>query len=376
MLNAPWWLMPGVMFGINLYVKSKKDAKFLYILAPEGEVKKLPVIMAIGKAEKAEALPAPPGGYRWKEITLTYSVSPFSPPSDTKVHVLEQWLNGAPKPGGATMSDYDELQGFKWGGETSPGAGSFLTAEYLRPGVSPRGGVSDLSDLIPREEVLYAPTTGHDFGALGHRRGGGGGHRHHHRGGGRGWGGGWGGGYWGPGPLYAEDLPVIIVEGQERRMTAAEWEEYKKKKEEEKKKKALSSFVDAEALSTAPSFGSSPDDVDVMDGIADFGRLAPNDYSADAGTFMGKVEESVQSAFDAMKGELRAKGLMLKQIPTNQAVVGDFVVTAECKLCTIQGHQQGGLVLREIHPGKGQLWHYKPGVDAPFACAFGVRRAW
>lgn len=381
MLNAPWWLMPGVMFGVNLWIKSRGDGQKLWLMKSEEEVKSIPVIVAAGQAEKGKELPAPPGGHRWKEILLTYSVSPFSPPSEVRINVLEKWLNDAPKPGGAGfMSDYEMLQGFQWNGQVSPGAGAFLTAEYMAPGASPRGAASPLGLLIPREQVLYMPTTVHDVGdsTLGKHKGGGGGHHHHHGGGrrgGRGWGGGpWGGWGWGyPGPLYAEDLPVIIVEGQERRMTEEEWEAEKKRREEAKKKKALSSFVDAEALSGGPSFGQGPDDIDFRP-MSAFGALAPNTYATDWRSFMGGVDKAVKTAFDAMQGELKAKGFKLVKVPTNQAVVGDFVVTAECKLCTIAGHQQGGIVLREIHPNKGQLWHYVPGQDPPFACAFGIRR--
>jgi hypothetical protein len=368
--------MPSVMFGINLYIKSRGDGQKLWLMKTEEEVKSIPVIVAAGQAEKGAELPHPPGGYRWKEIVLTYAVSPFTAPSEVKINVLEKWLNDVPKPGGAGyMNSYDDLQGFQWSGTVSPGASSFLTAEYMAPNMSPR--MSGLELLVPRTDVLYAPTTTHDIGALGKGgKGGGGGGHHHHGGGrrgGRGWGGGWG--WWGPGPLYAEDLPVIIVDGQERRMTEAEWEAEKKRREEEaKKKKALASFVDAESLSSGAQFGQGPDDIS-FNPMNAFGALTPNTYETDWRSFMGDVDKAVKTAFDAMKSELKAKGLRLAQIPTNQAVVGDFVVTAECKLCTIAAnHAQGGLVLREIHPNKGQLWRYQPGIDPPFACAFGIRR--
>lgn len=374
MLNAPWWLMPGTMFLVNAWIKSRGDEGKLWLMKTEDEVKQIPVIVAAGQAEKGKDLPPAPGGYRWKEVVLTYSVSPFSAPSEVKVNVLEKWLNDAPKPGGAGyMDQYEQLQGFQWNGEVSPGAGAFLTAEYMAPGASPRGSASPLALLIPREQVLYAPATAPDFGVLG--KGGGGGHHHHGGGGrrgGRGWGGGWG---WGApwGPLYAEDLPVIIVDGQEHKMTEAEWEAEKKRREEAKKKKALASFVDAESISSGAQFGQGPDDIE-FNRMSMIEALAPNTYETDWKSFMGDVGKSVNKAFEAMKGELKARGLRLTQIPTNQAVVGDFVVTAECKLCTIAGNQQGGLVLREIHPNKGQLWHYVPGQDPPFACAFGIRR--
>jgi len=370
-LNAPWWLMPGTMFLVNAWIKSRGDEGKLWLMKTEDEVKQIPVIVAAGQAEKGKDLPPAPGGYRWKEVVLTYSVSPFSAPSEVKVNVLEKWLNDAPKPGGAGyMDQYEQLQGFQWNGQVSPGAGAFLTAEYMAPGASPRGGPSPLALLIPREQVLYMPTTVPDIGQLG-KGGGGGGHHHHHGGrGGRGWGGGWGPG-WGWGPLYAEDLPVIIVEGQERKMTEEEWEAEKKRRE---KKKALASFVDAESISSGAQFGQGPDDISFRP-MSVIEALAPNTYETDWKSFMGDVGKSVNKAFEAMKGELKARGLRLTQIPTNQAVVGDFVVTAECKLCTIVGnHAQGGLVLREIHPNKGQLWRYVPGQDPPFACAFGIRR--
>lgn len=375
MLNAPWWLMPGTMFLVSQWIKSRANGAKLYLMKTEEEVKAVPVIVAVGQAAKAKELPPAPGGFRWKEIVLTYSVSPFSAPSEAKINVLEKWLNNAPHPGGTgAMSDYDTLQGFQWGGEVSPGAGAFLTAEYLKPGASPRGAASPLGVLIPREQVLYMPTTGPDFGTLG--KGGGGGHHHHGGGrGGRGWGGGWGPGWgwWGPGPLYAEDLPVIIVEGQERKMTEEEWEALKKKREEEKKKKkALASFVDSESLSSGAQFGQGPDDIEFRP-MSDIHSMYPNTYETDWKSFMG-MGDTIKSVWASMKDELAAKGFRLVQIPTNQAIVGDFVVTADCKLCTIAGHQQGGLVLREIHPKKGQLWHYVPGQDPPFACAFGIRR--
>jgi len=373
-LNAPWWLMPGTMFLVNAWIKSRGDGAKLWLMKTEDEVKQIPVIVAAGQAEKGAVLPAPPGGYRWKEIVLTYSVSPFSAPSEVRVNVLDKWLNDAPKPGGAGyMNEYEHLQGFQWNGQVSPGAGAFLTAEYMAPGASPRGGPSPLALLIPREQVLYMPTTVPDIGQLG--KGGGGGHHHHGGGrrGGRGWGGGWGPG-WGWGPLYAEDLPVIIVEGQERKMTEEEWEAEKKRREEAKKKKALASFVDAESLSSGAQVGQGPDDIE-FNRMSVIEAMQPNTYETDWKSFMGDVGKSVNKAFEAMKGELQARGLRLAQIPTNQAVVGDFVVTAECKLCTIVGnHAQGGLVLREIHPNKGQLWRYVPGQDPPFACAFGIRR--
>ena len=365
--------MPSVMFGVNLWIKSRGDGMKLWMMKTEEEVRSLPVIVVAGQADKGKELPAPPGGARWKEIALTYSVSPFSPPSEVRVNVLEKLIASTP---GGTMSDYDTLQGFRWEGEVSPGAGSFLTAEYLKPGASPRGAASPLGLLVPRQEVLYAPTTTHDIG-IGRPRGGGG---HHHHGGGRrggrGWGGGpWGGWGWYGGPLYAEDLPVIIVDGVERKMTEAEWEAEKKRREEAKnKKKALASFVDSEALNSGAQFGQGPDDIEFRP-MSVIEALEPNTYATDWRSFMGDVDKAVNSAWASMQSELRARGMRFVKIPTNQAVVGDFVVTANCKFCTIvSNHAQGGLVLREIHPNKGQLWHYQPGIDPAFACAFGVRR--
>ncbi len=168
---------------------------------------------------------------------------------------------------------------------------------------------------------------------------------------------------------------MIVVEGSgEPTLTQEEVEEIKKKRAAAKKKAAaLSSFAHADALSCGTQFGQGPDDIDFRP-MSVMESMYPNTYETDWKSFAG-MGDTIKSVWASMKDELAAKGLRLTQIPVNQAVVGDFVVTADCKLCTIQAnHAQGGLVLREIHPKKGQLWHYMPGHDHPFACAFGIRR--
>lgn len=149
------WLFPAVLFGAGLWIKQKQKAgKFRWIAQGEDAVKAMPVILAVAKAESGEALPEPPQGFRWKEITLIYSVSPLSPPSEARIHVLEQWLNG----------------------------------------------------IQPEQTANSSHVTVEGLGLAGLGR-----HRHRH-GGGRGYRGGWGGPWWGP-PVYVPyEEPVYIVE--------------------------------------------------------------------------------------------------------------------------------------------------------------------
>ncbi|MGH8898770.1 MAG: hypothetical protein ACRDZ4_17545, partial [Egibacteraceae bacterium] len=233
MLGLPWWVMPAVTFGITQFIKAKGKDTFAWLRKTEEEAKAMPVLLAVGQAESGPQLPDAPEGYRWKQIALAYSVSPFSAPGEAKLWVLEKWLNDAQplQKGAGAMHD---LQAFQWNGETNPGAGSFLTA-----------------DLI---------------GDLGRHRGGrrGGGWR-----GGRGWG--WGPGWWGP-PMYYEQ-PVILVEdpgltAEALRLKKKEEDEEAKKKAEKKANPALAAFLTQQAMQVSPRMAAwSPDDDVRLDGV-------------------------------------------------------------------------------------------------------------
>ena len=90
------WLMPALVFGAGLYIKSRASSgRYRWLAMTEREAKGLPVIAAVGKAESGDALPQAPEGSRWKPITLQYSASPFSAPSEVEIHVLEPVRPGA-----------------------------------------------------------------------------------------------------------------------------------------------------------------------------------------------------------------------------------------------------------------------------------------
>jgi hypothetical protein len=137
------WLMPALVFGAGLYIKSKAAAgKFRWLVMTEKDAKKLPVIAAVHKAESGDALPQAPSGFRWKPITLMYAASPFSAPSEIEVHVLERWLNDAHMPEGGTGSMHDDADNY------SGSTGSFITAEDLQAAPAPlyMGGLADEGD--------------------------------------------------------------------------------------------------------------------------------------------------------------------------------------------------------------------------------------
>lgn len=88
-----WWFMPGVMLATGMYVRHKvKSAKVRWLNMSEEDAKKLPTIAAIAKSDGGDVLPEAPEGFRWKEIQLIYSASPFAPQSTFKVNVLAPWL--------------------------------------------------------------------------------------------------------------------------------------------------------------------------------------------------------------------------------------------------------------------------------------------
>jgi len=122
-----WWMMPAVMVGTGLYVRNKvKSAKFKWLNMTEEEVKQLPTIYAIGKAEGGDALPEPPAGFRWKPLSLIYAASPFAAQSEFLVYVVDKAV-ATPVLGTGT-------EGYLGAGDLA----YFLTAEYVR--AAPRLG--------------------------------------------------------------------------------------------------------------------------------------------------------------------------------------------------------------------------------------------
>jgi hypothetical protein len=156
-MAIPWFVMPGLMFGISTYLKSMGTrGKFRWITKPELEVRSQSILVNVTTAQSGDALPAPPDGYMWKPIQLTFQSGPLASPAVVEIHVLQE----APQ-------------------ESSTGTAGFLSVEHLA-----------------------------SMGRHGH----GGGHHHggHHRGGGGNWGGGWGYPY--VAPLYVEELPIMPTE--------------------------------------------------------------------------------------------------------------------------------------------------------------------
>lgn len=158
-MAIPWFVMPGLMFGISTYLKSMGTrGKFRWIGKPELEVRSQSILVNVTTAQSGDALPVPPEGYQWKPIQLTFQSGPLASPAVVEIHVLQE----AP-------------------GASQTGTAGFLSVEHLR-GFGLHGG--------------------------GHHGGGHGGG--HHRGGGGNWGGGWGYPY--VAPLYVEELPIMPTE--------------------------------------------------------------------------------------------------------------------------------------------------------------------
>jgi len=87
--------------------------------------------------------------------------------------------------------------------------------------------------------------------------------------------------------------------------------------------------------------------------------------------FMGDIADSTADAVAKLAPELRAQGLVLVRIPPGQAARGDFVVTRDCKLWTVDAEQAGRLILRGLGADKGASRTVSRGE---LECAFGVRR--
>lgn len=164
---AAWWVMPAVIGGLMMYGKSKASAAFRWIMSTEDAVMSMPVALLLTKVSTGEALPAAPQGFRWKPVDVNYAASPFAAPQKLTINVLEQWLNGVPKPQG--------VSGFLTSQQLlASGMHGFVTAQELE--ARTMEGFLDkeaalmaphVGEVLRREEYLYAPQTAPDFGGLG-----------------------------------------------------------------------------------------------------------------------------------------------------------------------------------------------------------------
>jgi hypothetical protein len=159
-----WWVMPAVIGGLMMYGKGKASAAFRWILSDVDSVLSMPVALLLTKVQTGEALPAPPEGFRWKPIDVTFAASPFATPQKLTVNVLEQWLNGVPKPPG--VSGFLTSQAMM-----AAGMHGFVTTQELAS--KAMEGFLDkenallapqMAEVLRREDYLYAPQTAPDFG--------------------------------------------------------------------------------------------------------------------------------------------------------------------------------------------------------------------
>jgi hypothetical protein len=148
------------MFGVSTYLKSMGTrGKYRWIAKPELDVRSQSILVNVTTAENGDVLPAPPEGYMWKPIQLTFQSGPLAAPAVVEIHVLQ----AAPE-------------------ASATGTAGFLSVEHLQ-------GFG-----------LHGPHHHHHGG---HHHGG------YRRGGGN-WGGGWGYPY--VAPLYVEELPIMPTE--------------------------------------------------------------------------------------------------------------------------------------------------------------------
>src|SRR5574342_189158 len=160
------WIMPVVIGGLMMYGKNKASAAFRWIMSDEESIISMPVAMLMTKLNTGERMPDAPGGYRWKPIAVTYAPSPFATPQKLSVHVLEQWLNGIPKPAG--VSGFLTSQSMM-----ATAMHGFLTSQAVE--AAAMHGFLDkeaalmaphVGEVLKREEYLYAPQTAPDFGSM------------------------------------------------------------------------------------------------------------------------------------------------------------------------------------------------------------------
>lgn len=308
-----WWFTPALMFGISYYVKTKVGkAKYRWLKMTEEDVRKLPVVVAIGKSEGGDKLPELELGWSWKPIRLTYAVSPFSPPSDVEIYVMTKTLAVPPKPAAAN---------------------SHATAE-------------DLGMLFPIAGV-------EDLGRRPH-----GGHRRHGWGRRPGWG--WGPGpWWGPEPVYVEQLPVLVQ--------AEEWIVEWTAKDGKKMSMSRTSEVEARRLATAlASAGLKPTLTRRVGGVSQ--AVAGMDEIGEA------AEKAISRLRDELAATgccvvtINADAIRKGDfIVTAEEGKGRLAVVEQVHMPT---GRPSSFDIRELHPDKG---HSSRVSVESVCCAFGVR---
>lgn len=311
----PWWLAPAMIGGAMLVARQKAAARFRWYSGSEDALKRMPPAVFFLNVKTGDALPAAPGGHRWKEVRIVFAPSPFAPPEDIAVHVLEPFI-GAPRPEGASSFATADLLGQLLGSAPVPSIGDDGEPQYM-------------AEVVRREEYLYAPQTPPDIGD----------------------------------PDVEWELDGFDSLGRARFRRVR-----RRARRAARPLRRPSALLRRRLALRRPRFPGEPPEAP-----------EPAEATAPEGAegFLAGVGAAADEALRRVGEDLRARGLALVPIPPGRATTGDFVVTSDCRLHAVEGEHVGfpkTLALRELHPSRGRRSVWRSGTHPPLACAFGVRR--
>ena len=200
------WIGPALIGGVMLYAKSKASAAYRWYMGSEDTANQMPIALLLSKTNTGDVLPAPPAGYTWKPVTFIFASSPFTPPDQLVINVMQPVTTGTqavstpaagvPAALAPQVSGFLTTQDMKKGvagflnkeDVAGRGTGSFLTRQEMAQrgalhgflnaeDVAGRGlgyflNTEELAQaphlglVLSRDEYLYAPATAPDFGSL------------------------------------------------------------------------------------------------------------------------------------------------------------------------------------------------------------------